>query len=84
MTGAMSPVPADHPLMVAWNAYQATEDYANSKRWALRLRPSAQVGSPEAETTDQEIATLKTREQFVEGSLWAAFMAGFNAARPTT
>ena len=34
MSGAMSPVPDDHPLMVAWKAYQQTEDYANTKRWA--------------------------------------------------
>lgn len=33
---ASSPVPKDHPLMVAWEAYKATEDYANTKRWAGR------------------------------------------------
>jgi hypothetical protein len=29
-----SPVPADDPLMVAWTAYKATEEYANTKKWA--------------------------------------------------
>lgn len=24
----------DEPLMIAWNAYKATEDYANSRKWA--------------------------------------------------
>lgn len=32
--GVMSPVPKDHPLMIAWEAYKATEDYANSRTWA--------------------------------------------------
>jgi hypothetical protein len=31
---ASSPVPTDHPLMKAWTAYKATDDYANTKRWA--------------------------------------------------
>jgi hypothetical protein len=25
-----TPVPLDHPLMKAWIAYQATDDYANT------------------------------------------------------
>lgn len=49
----MAPVPDDHPLMQAWTAYKATEEHANSLRWAA-THP--------------------------EGSLWAAFMAGFQAA----
>lgn len=32
----MTPVPENHPLMVAWNAYKLTEDYANTLRWAVR------------------------------------------------
>lgn len=32
---AMTPVPKDHPLMRAWEAYRQTEDYANTKGWAL-------------------------------------------------
>lgn len=55
----MTPVPESHPLMVAWNAYKATDEYANTKKWALH-------------------------EQHVEGSLWAAFMAGFNASSERT
>lgn len=49
-----APVPADHPVMVTWNAYKASPDYANTKKWAT-----------DAEHTD--------------GSLWAAFCAGFAA-----
>jgi hypothetical protein len=31
---AQQPVPPDHPLMKAWIAYQATEDYQNTAKWA--------------------------------------------------
>lgn len=52
---AMQPVPADHPLMLAWAAHKQTDNYANSKRWAAN-------------------------EQHLDGSLWALFDAGWNAA----
>jgi hypothetical protein len=51
----MSPVPKADPLMVAWEAYRQTDDYANTKQWAIQA-------------------------DHTEGSLWAAFMAGFQAA----
>ncbi len=31
-----TPVPSDHPLMIAWNAFKETEDFANGKAWSLR------------------------------------------------
>lgn len=31
---AMTPLPQDHPLMRAWEAYKLTEEYTNSKHWA--------------------------------------------------
>lgn len=31
---AQSPLSANHPLMLAWEAYKATDEYANTKRWA--------------------------------------------------
>lgn len=31
---AQSPVRADHPMMVAWNEFKATEEFANAERWA--------------------------------------------------
>lgn len=52
-------VDAHEPLMVAWTAYKGTEEYANSRKWALH-------------------------EKHVDGSLWAAFEAGFAAAREVT
>lgn len=30
-----APVPLDHPLMIAWEALKATEDFANTKRWTI-------------------------------------------------
>jgi hypothetical protein len=51
----MTKIPDDHPMMVAWNAYMESEEFANSKRWAIN-------------------------PDHTEGSLWASFMAGFNAA----
>ena len=50
-------LPDDHPLIVAWNAYQETEEYSNSRKW---------VNNPDA--------------QHQLGSIWAFFMAGWNAA----
>jgi hypothetical protein len=49
----------DDPRMVAWTAYQQTEDYANSRRWALHAEADAR--------------------EYVDGSLWAAFLAGWQA-----
>ena len=48
---AQSPLPKDDPRLVAWEAYKATNDYANTRQWALH-------------------------EAHVDGSLWAAFIAG--------
>ena len=55
MTPTMTPVPEDHPLMVAWTGHKQTEEYANSLKWAAD-------------------------EKQVEGSLWALFMAGWEAS----
>lgn len=29
-----TPLPKDHPLMVAWEAFKATEEFENAQRWA--------------------------------------------------
>lgn len=57
MSEAMSPVPKDAPVRIAWEAYKASDDYANTKKWAVVLAHT-------------------------DGSLWAAFYAGFVAAQP--
>ena len=50
--GTESPLPKDHPAIVAWDDYQQTEDYSNGFRWAAH-------------------------EEHRQGSMWAAFHAGF-------
>lgn len=51
-TVTQSPVPKDHPLLIAWEKYRQTEEYANTKKWA-------------------------THNEHVDGSLWAAFLQGW-------
>lgn len=80
MAEVMSLVPADHPLMKAWEGYRATNEYQNSKRWALRIAPMVSPDDPDAERKRLSLMPIDQREQHVEGSLWAAFSAGFTAA----
>jgi hypothetical protein len=61
----MQPLPKDHPIMKAWDAYVATPDFANSKRWAVTLRISP--------SGDRQFI----EHPHVDGSMWAAFLAGF-------
>lgn len=75
-----TPVLKDSPLNIAWESYRATEDFANSKHWALEIAPMIQGGSRDAKRQRYSLMPIVQRERHVEGSLWAAFMAGFNAA----
>jgi hypothetical protein len=73
----MMQVPADHPLMKAWTAYQKTDDFKNTLGWATKaILISTQETAPEANRVDP----VEQREQRAMGTLWGAFMAGFNAA----
>jgi hypothetical protein len=80
MSEANAPCPPDHPLMKAWTAYQETEDFNNSLYWATTQTLARQERAdehgvpPEANRITEEM-----RVQYAKGSLWAAFMAGFNA-----
>lgn len=74
---AMTPVPADHPLMKAWTAYQESDDFKNTFKWATSaILIAAEPSAPEANRVDP----IEQRERRAQGTLWAAFMAGFNAA----
>lgn len=78
---AMSPCPPDSELMKAWEAYKATEEYANSFSWVTRYIP--EDDPEEIDRIRQSGANPWTRQmkmQAAEGSMWAAFMAGFEAA----
>lgn len=74
---AMAPVPADHPLMKAWTAYEATDDFRNALIWATAT-DFRQAGRERPDGSN-EISNIQ-REQHVKGSFWAAFTAGFKAA----
>lgn len=63
----------DEPLMIAWKAFQATEEFANAKRWAQQLQVTVAYG-PE----------VQVQHPHLEGSLWAMFMNGFLAGQRTT
>jgi hypothetical protein len=67
--------------MKSWNSYKASSDYENSFFWAmtgLRTRPerAAELGV----LPENNYATPEMRLRNIEGSLWAAFLAGFGAA----
>lgn len=80
MGEAQTPVPADDPLMVAWGAYQGTESFKNSLRWAMTIQPMLQAGDPDAERKRYGLMPVEQRERHVMGALWAAFVAGRNSA----
>ena len=46
----------DDPRIVAWEKYKQTDDYANTREWALH-------------------------QNHITGSLWAAFLQGYKAAK---
>jgi hypothetical protein len=37
MSGPMTPVAKDDPLMIAWEQYKATPEYINTRKWALYI-----------------------------------------------
>lgn len=75
---AQTQCPPDHPLMQAWTKYQATEEYQNSYRWATAAIEHVVLPEPQDPTANRW--TEDHYRQFVVGSMWAAFMAGFKAA----
>ncbi len=64
MNGPSAPVPDDDPRMIAWKKYKATDDYANTLKWAIG-------------PVDANPRTAERHRGWVEGALWAAFCAGF-------
>lgn len=76
----MSPLAKDDPRMLAWEAYKATEDFANSLYWAttdtmMRQGTAAEHGID----TRANVATSEMKAERAQGSLWAAFIAGWTA-----
>jgi hypothetical protein len=77
----MMALKADDPIMIAWNAYKATDDFKNSLMWATVTRYT-DTGSQHF-THDEPANQISNvqREQHATGSLWAAFVAGFHYGR---
>ncbi len=71
-SNTITPLPADHPLMKAWKAHQASDDYANSKKWAQAI-------AIEFDPVSGTHMPVVIENQYLEGSLWALFVAGWNA-----
>lgn len=73
----MQKCPDDHPLMIAWTAYQQSDDFKNTMNWATKnIVITTAETAPEANRVNPE----EERQRRAQGNLWAAFMAGFNAA----
>lgn len=73
----MQQVPADHPLMKAWTEYQGGDDFRNTLHWATEnIVITTEATAPEANRVNPQ----EERSRRALGSLWGAFMAGFNAA----
>lgn len=70
-----TPCPPDSDLMKAWRVHQETEEFKNSFNWATRV-----VSCDQGPNGDAKRATDGERSNWVKGSLWACFMAGFAAA----
>jgi len=80
----MTPVPKDHPLRIAWDLYQSTEDYANNLRWAetakVEVTHPNTVGSlwgafmegykaGSGVTSEQITAYFQTPEEIIDAAL---------------
>jgi hypothetical protein len=73
----MGAVAKDSPLWKAWEAYRESEDFRNSFNWATRLNS---YDHDRAVDGSINRATDGQRGEWVKGSLWDAFTAGFHAA----
>lgn len=78
MSDVQQQVPKDHPMMKAWEAYQATDEFKNSYGWATKAIDFAVLPKPKDPTANA--FTHDNYRNAVKGSLWAAFVEGFNAA----
>lgn len=78
---AMAPCPSNSNLMQAWDAYQATDDFKNSYSWATRYIPDDDTADLERiRASGANPVTKEMKINFVKGSLWAAFMRGWQQA----
>jgi putative SOS response-associated peptidase YedK len=63
--------------MKAWSAYQETDEFKNAFKWVTAEQRRA---LPKFYDKEANAVTEEQRDQWAQGSMWAAFMAGFEAA----
>lgn len=78
---AQTPLDENLPIMVAWHKYIETEEFKNSKHWAMRIAPMIQTDDPNKRKRIEDILPHEMRDNHVQGALWAAFYAGWEAAK---
>lgn len=74
MSSTQAPIPKDDPLMIEWEKFKACGEYANAVNWGTY--PSASIEMSEDGKGEVGI-TLNF--DHIDGSVWAAFCAGWNA-----
>lgn len=78
---AMALCPKDSALMQTWEMYKISEEYKNSHSWATRYIPEDDPAELERiRASGANPWTKEMKVQAVEGSLWAAFMHGWQEA----
>ncbi len=73
MPDAQQALPDDHPMMMAWEKYRATEEAANTDKWARHIVVSEPMQGQ-----------IIVSHPHTTSSLWAAFVAGYEAASSAT
>ncbi len=74
----MRPCDPNSALMKAWADYQKSEDFVSTLRW-VTAEQRVDLTKPPADPSANRIG-IEQLDRAAQGSLWAAFMAGFLAA----
>jgi hypothetical protein len=79
-------VEQDEPLMIAWNAYKATDEYANSRKWARNYEHIDGVlwalFSAGHASRDAEVAELQARDEDVHRLGYVVLDKGKHRTKP--
>lgn len=68
----------DDPRMIAWKAYKATPEFANTEQWARHISVIEMRGAGGPIGVPAPMQAIS--HPHVMGSLWAAFQAGYRAS----
>lgn len=56
----------DHPMMMAWEVFSQTEEFANALKWAVAMKYD-----------DERIIADEHRTEHAKGAMWLAFTKGW-------